>query len=188
MHISRRLRVLFESQSDVAFAEVMSRLAYCNPFLPERIQYEREALAEQFAHVDVVWNVAADWEGNRPNIGRLRDRAESLITSLRDRLATGSRCSAKELQLYEDLAVYTLYYRVQEVLRELVNQAQPERDEATKTTFKKFLGDFGSLLEIPHIKMPSGYEAAHLFACYYQVRRAFHYVFRNIVGASMPAA
>ena len=72
MKASRRL---FESEAERSFASVMSRLSHCNPFLPERIECEREALGEQFVKVDIVWNVAADWEGNRPNIGRLRERA-----------------------------------------------------------------------------------------------------------------
>src|SRR6185503_12223975 len=29
---------------------------------------------------------------------------------------------------------------------------------------------------------------AHLFACFYQVRRAFHHIFENIVGRTLPAA
>ena len=180
--------MLFKSQADLAFVEVMSRLSYCNPFLPERIECERAALGEDFAPVDMVWNVAADWEGNRPNIGRLRERAESILGQARQRLAEGARCSPKELALYEDLAVYVLYYRVQADLREIVDQPPADRDTATKLTYKQFLLDFATLLEIPGISMPSEYEAAHLFACFYQVRRAFRYTFRNIVGASMPAA
>jgi len=180
--------MLFDLKADADFAEVMSRLSYCNPFLPERIECERAALGSEFAPVDVVWNVAADWEGNRPNIQRLRDRSESVVCRARDRLAEGIRCSEKEIGLYEDLAVYVLYYRVQAVLRELVDQPGSQRDQVTKATFKQFQLDFSRLLEIPGVTMPSGYEPGHLFACFYQVRRAFRNVFRNIVGASMPAA
>ncbi|MDH3599365.1 MAG: sigma 54-interacting transcriptional regulator, partial [Candidatus Tectomicrobia bacterium] len=36
--------------------------------------------------------------------------------------------------------------------------------------------------------MPTTHEAAHLFACFFQVRRAFHHIFRCIVGGSQAAA
>src|SRR4051794_14187359 len=106
MYIPQVHPMLFESVVDAEFAEAMSRLSHCNPFLPERIECERAALGDRFVNVDTVWNVGADWEGNRPNIGRLRDRAEALVASLGARLAAGVRGSERELRLYEDLAVY----------------------------------------------------------------------------------
>lgn len=39
----------------------------------------------------------------------------------------------------------------------------------------------------PPPAFPAAQESAHLFACFFQVRRAFHHVFAHIVGAS-PAA
>ncbi|HEY8750604.1 MAG TPA: sigma 54-interacting transcriptional regulator [Tepidisphaeraceae bacterium] len=180
--------MLFESSAERSFAGVMSRLSHCNPFLPERIEYEREALGEQFVMMDIVWNVGADWDGNRPNIGKLRERAEAVVDGVRVRLAAGVRGSNQELQLYEDLAVYVLYYGIQEWLREYVKGTKPAPKQDVATLFRRFVIDFRRLLEVPDVAMPSGYEAAHLFACFFQVRRAFHYVFRHIVGASMPAA
>jgi sigma-54 interacting transcriptional regulator len=180
--------MLFANPADLAFAQAMSQLSYCNPFLTERIEFERAALGDEFTPVDVVWNVAADWEGNRPNIQRLRDRSESSLAQARERLGGGERCSEKELHLYEDLAVYVLYYRVQAILRELVDLTGPQGEQKARSTFKQFQFDFAQLLSIPHLNMPSGYEPGHLFACFYQVRRAFRYIFRSIVGASMRAA
>ena len=72
--------MLFESPIDAAFAATISRLLYCNPFLPERIEFEREALGADFVEGDVVWNVTQDWEGNRPNIAKLRERVERAAT------------------------------------------------------------------------------------------------------------
>ena len=40
-------------------------------------------------------------------------------------------------------------------------------------------------------RLPSAVEHPddpHLFACFFQIRRAFHYIFRNILGGSLPAA
>ena len=68
--------MLFDSTDELQFAEAASRLAFCNPFLPERIECERAALGEAFVVSDAVWSIATDLEGNRPNIGRLQVRVE----------------------------------------------------------------------------------------------------------------
>jgi len=40
----------------------------------------------------------------------------------------------------------------------------------------------------PGIARPSAHEIAHVFACFFQVRRAFHHTFWHIPGGSPPAA
>src|SRR5579859_7311005 len=104
------LSMLFESAVDLQLAQAISCLAFCNPFLPERIECERKVLGEQFVEVDMVWNLAKDWDGMRPNIGLLRDKTERLAARLRDRLVDGNRPLEKELRLYEDVVAYLLYY------------------------------------------------------------------------------
>ena len=52
------------------FASAMSRLTYCNPFLPERIDLERQALGDAFIQVDADWNVRIDSAGLRRSARR----------------------------------------------------------------------------------------------------------------------
>src|SRR3954451_5239074 len=106
--------MIFAYDADAAFARTIAKLAYCNPFLPERIEPEREALGAEFVDADVVWNVTQDWEGNRPNIAKLQHRTEQVAAAGREALANGVKPSPAELRQYEDLIVYLLYYRVQE--------------------------------------------------------------------------
>ncbi len=51
--------MIFITPPDRLFATSVSRLVYCNPFLPERIACERAALGEAFVGGDPVWNAAA---------------------------------------------------------------------------------------------------------------------------------
>ncbi|HWE96949.1 MAG TPA: sigma 54-interacting transcriptional regulator [Tepidisphaeraceae bacterium] len=180
--------MLFESASDLGFANAISGLAFCNPFLPERIESEREALGNAFVDSDVVWNVSQDWEGNRPNINLLSERAERVAETSRARLAAGVRASEKELRLYEDLGVYLLYYRVQDVLQQVTKGLIAKPQQQLAGLYDRFVEDANYFLHVPGVKLPVGYETPHLFALYFQIRRAFHHIFRNIVGASMPAA
>jgi len=36
--------------------------------------------------------------------------------------------------------------------------------------------------------LPSGHDAAHIFAISFQIRRAFRYIFTRIAGSNLPAA
>ena len=180
--------MLFGSTADTEVAAAFSRLPYCNPFLPERIDCERAVLGNDFVEVDTVWNLAKDWEGNRPNIGLLRNKVEQIATRARERLMAGEKPSEKELHLYEDVAVYLLYYRAHEPFKRLIKGEMAKPAQEVAAYYEKIAEDVEYFLEIPGLTLPGGYEAPHLYACYFQVRRAFHHIFRNIVGSSMPAA
>ena len=56
----------FLRSEEKAFAGAISRLAYCNPFLPERIACEREALGEDFVPLSSVWSVQPDGKKAQP--------------------------------------------------------------------------------------------------------------------------
>ena len=180
--------MLFESPQDLELAQAISRLAHCNPFLPERITCERRALGDEFVAVDTVWNVAKDLDGSRPNIGRLKEKTEKLAANLRERLIAGERGSDKEIRLYEDVAVYLLYYRVQDPFKRFINGQISRPQQELAGVYDQFAEAVAYFLEIPNLKLPGGYDAPHLYACSFQVRRAFHHIFRHIVGASMSAA
>src|SRR3954464_11717393 len=121
--------MIFPSPADAAFAATISQLAYCNPFLPERIDFERQALGDEFVEADTVWNVTQDWEGNRPNIRTLQERVENVASAARDRLIDGHKPEGKEARQYEDLVVYLLYYRVQEPFQHAVTASNMARSQ-----------------------------------------------------------
>src|SRR5260370_742497 len=50
----------FLSASERAFLRAVSQLAYCNPFLPERIECERAALGAEFVEGEPVWSLPVD--------------------------------------------------------------------------------------------------------------------------------
>ena len=47
----------FLSSSERAFLRAASNLAFCNPFLPERIPHERAALGDEFVDDEPVWRI-----------------------------------------------------------------------------------------------------------------------------------
>jgi hypothetical protein len=174
--------------------EAISRLAYCNPFTPERLTLERQALGNAFIPFDVVWHAQVDPARDNPNVPGILERARELAEGLRARLAgpLPPVVSAAELELYRDLVLYLLYSRCQDPLLEAIDAQVGGR--ASFGFYRGFAADLGYFLDLPAFRenpldlRQSPSDSAHLFACFFQIRRAFHFTFRSIVGGSPPAA
>lgn len=181
------------SDAERDFATAVSHLAYGNPFLPERIEWERRALGEEHLPFGLVWHSRNDPRGENPNEVRIAERSEALAERLRERLARGLRGTAEEAGIYQDLVVYLLFYRYQARLYAAIEAAieagkrRPDFGfyEDFAADCERFLAPAGRRLKPrPNPQV----NPAHLFACSFQVRRAFHSTFHSIVGGSMPVA
>ena len=164
-------------------AEALSKLTHANPFLPERIEHERDVLAGAFVPSRTVWSVDADLDGTNPNLVRLESAARELLLTARERIVAGTKPAAEEAALYEDLALYFVYSRYEREWRATLDRdAERPRPVAR---WDEFAEQVQFLLALPGLPKP---DAAFLFAWGYQTRRAFHFVFRHLYGASLPAA
>jgi transcriptional regulator with AAA-type ATPase domain len=176
------------NDTDRRFCEALSRLAYSNPFTAERIEHERSALGPTFDAKDSdLWSRRPDTEGSRPNVLRLAERTAEVVKRARTALAEGKRASAAELVLYEDAALYLLYDQFR---NDLHASLSPGVSVATRRLefWPRFKREFAHFFQIDDVKLPSGYDAGHIFAGFFQIRRAFHHTFDFIVGQSRPAA
>src|SRR5437867_3320161 len=179
----------FMSAEERALAAALSRLGYANPFLPERIEAEGAALGPAFVHADRVWSVRTDRTVQNPNVARLAERAAGLAALLRERLAAGAEPAEADRVLYEDVVLYLLYTRYEDDLLDLVVKAADGGDGGRRAPFyEKFRADCQHFLALPGAALPGHHEPAHLFACLFQVRRAFHHIFWHIIGGSMSMA
>ncbi len=176
---------LFTTQ-ERTFAQAIAGLAYCNPFLPDRITYERQALGADFLETKADWNVDIQSQGMHPNIDALRERAGELAYRCRDQLAAGAAPSTADIELYESLAMFLLFHRNLKGLQRATERAASGQRERVGF-YKEFLQEFERLLNIPGVSIPNRLEPDHLFACFFQLRRAFHYTFSHLIGRSAPA-
>jgi MoxR-like ATPase len=174
------------SDSERDFATAVAHLSYVNPFLSERIEWERRALGAKHLSVDEVWHSGGDRAGQNPNEALIAERAAALAERLRERLANGVRATAEELELYQDVVQHLLYYRYEARLYAILVAPGGRRPD---------FGFYGELAAdckrffAPGVgRRPPKPDPAHLFACFFQIRRAFHHTFNAIVGGSMPAA
>jgi transcriptional regulator with AAA-type ATPase domain len=172
----------FLSTEDRVLAEAISRLAYCNPFLPERIELERQALGADFVAGGTLWHA---WSGPAPtpNVRALAERAEALTERLGGKLASGGRPVGDDLRLYEDAVVYRLFSRHADDFYGLIDG---RRSTSAVAFYRAFRQEAGRLLARPAGRLAAEPDVPHLFAALFQIRRAFHYIFRSIVGDSAP--
>ena len=177
------------SEEEARFAKAAQGLLRGNPFLPARLDFERAALGPEFIQEGADTSIHPSWEAQHPNSVRLAAKAEALVESLRTRLKGGPPPADEEARLYEDLAQFHLYHRRREGFGLMVREAREGRIRpGPLPLFQDFLDDAGRVLgALPGRRVTTG-EAAHLFACSFQARRAIHLVFQCVVGRSKPAA
>lgn len=157
--------------------ESLSALARCNPFLPERIERERDALGAAFEPRNAVWSKSLDRDN--PNVAKLVAIAEPVAQTLRKRFDEEERASFEDKRLYEELVYYLLYYRFEEDFERAMRTAEVAFYDDFVERARFYLEPVGTL---------DSRETAHWFAFLFQVRRASHHIFDFIVGSSLPAA
>jgi DNA-binding NtrC family response regulator len=111
---------------------------------------------------------------------------ETTTEKLRAAFGAGLRPTADERAVYEDLVVYLLFERYEEDIYRLVTE--PGASTGRVPVYARFEADVGRWLGAPGVMPDVPVEAPHLFACFFQIRRAFHHIFRNMLGGSLPAA
>ena len=171
-------------------AEAIETVVYVNPFTPERIAAERRALGDAFSETAEVWNGSEETTDERENVVALQTLAERLARSARQRQADGVKPTPREAELYDALAVYTLYYRLVPTLRPLMHAAKAGRPltgladcYGTLVAGVQFFYGVG-----PDAVRSAAPDPAHLFACFFQILRAFDQILTTVVGTSRPAA
>jgi DNA-binding NtrC family response regulator len=162
--------------SERALLRSISELAYCNPFLPERVQLERAVLGAEFHEGEPVWSQSVeDPERPRENVWRIAAKLEPVVERARANLRE------QDMPLYEDAVLHLLYQRYYPKFFEAGFGSQAGAP-ARWRFFREFLADWN------HFGLPAGLDPRHIFACFRQIQRAFEQVFRDIIGSSMPAA
>ena len=173
------------SQSERRFLQATASLGYSNPFLPERIAWERAALGREYLEAEPVWSVSvADPDADLPNIVKIYQKLETLIESLHGRLAAARDLQPEDLAAYEDSVHSLLYQRYYSSFC----QAGAHVASGRWHFYRQFLADWNRYLVLPGARFETSLRPAHVFACFHQIQRAFQAIFYAIIGSSMPAA
>lgn len=175
--------------SERPFIEAVAKLNYTNPFAPERLALEKQALGADFtAEPDTFWSLTPDQTTQRrPNLILLLDRARSAADEIRRRLLQRQVAADYELQLYDDLSLYVLFY---ELLESWGHRLSPgsSRADVDRAAWERFSAEFDRRLKLPGLQLPSAASRVALFELFHQIYRAFFSIFECVIGRSRPAA
>ena len=172
------------TKSDRKFAQAISKIAFANPFLPERVEFEKETLGKKFdPDTRPFWSWTLNDELDRPNNLLLEKLVLELATKLRAKIISADSIDAEDFLLYDDLALYVLYYST---IIETVDEAKMEA--CIESNWDKFHKEFEHWMNIDGKKSPSYGQAEHVYAYLHQLKRAFINIFHCVVGRSVPIA
>lgn len=171
------------------FMEALGHLGHCNPFTPERIEWEQVALGAEFDVRQADWNARPLDENDHPNLIRLLARCETMLERMRERIARQRGELAKQDRaLYEDLLLMTLYHRHRRALDELIGEGRSQASGSRSAkVYKDLATDTDRYTSFGDRRIPLTEQVPHLLAGFFQIRRAFDNIFRLILGVSLPA-
>jgi transcriptional regulator with AAA-type ATPase domain len=186
--LDKDMTMTFLDTYERAQLQAISDVTYCNPFLPAYPERQQVVLGDDFLESQALWNMQGD-DIDAPLVDpvTVAARVEPLVGTLRERLAEGAQADDHAFSLYEDAVLYLLFYRYEHALYGLIANTLAG-NSASCRFYTDFIRDWTYYFHLPGLNVPTRHEAAHMFACFYQVRRGFHHIFRHIIGGSLAAA
>jgi DNA-binding NtrC family response regulator len=171
-----------------SLCSLLAELGYANPFLPQRIELERQILGDQFQAGHEVWSLPQEMPAINANLQRVDALTADLVHDAAKRLADGATFDKRDAELYADAALYCLFNECRVQLQELIEAAHAGKASTLAPFWKSFSGAVDRYFAPGGKRLPIQYDPAHMLACFYQLRRAFFHVFFFIVGRSPAAA
>lgn len=172
-------------RGDRRFAEVVARLTYCNHFLQERIDLEREALGDNYRETEQPWNLRPEEDSRDPNLKALLERIEQVAMRCRANIIKLGGCGGSELQLYRYLVYFLNFYRFRYDFDKMIEQSHAGGATVRKVSFvDQFREHLDNFFRPNGIAVELEYSYAHLLAFSYQLRRAYTHIFYYIIGTS----
>lgn len=176
------------------FADGVCRMNTTNPFLPDRIESERLALGSAYREASEPWNLTNSPSPEDANIGHILQRASEWAVRLRDaekRLAAGARrhrSKAGDRERIQHVVYFWLYHTYAERFDDLIMRGLGEGGPLRALFYRDFCRDWQETLGDSGLGGDRTTDAPHLFSLFFQLRRAYHHVFRFLTGRSRPMA
>ena len=164
-------------------AEAIGKLDFTNPFIPERIALEKIALGSDYRPPAAQGNIAAEKSRVRFNTNKLKERSIELLTKFRKRLLNKDlKLIDGDLEIYENLLIYYLYELYRSDIKTYFMDKSGKYSLAD--SYKRFSTDWKYYLQLPERPFETVFTAVKLFEMFFQIRRAFHYIFDFLIGRS----
>jgi transcriptional regulator with AAA-type ATPase domain len=160
----------------------LAQIVYCNPFTVDRLRVEASLLGSDFDQAGRDWNLDPRDKRRHRNMAKLHDLMQPILDGRRVAFLDGAG-SEDERARYADMVILFLYTLVRNQLDETIEKAnQTGRCELRTKYYDEMLEGF-----LYYFGDERPIQPGHLFACYFQIRRAFYHIFRYYVGTSNAA-
>lgn len=181
----------FLSRAERRQTEAIAQIGYCNPFLPDRLKWERQVLGDRFHEGAAVMNLPSTSVAEEKvfeNFLLLVKCARELADTLRGRVLEG-RCQREDDQrLYRETILFTLYGAHFSLVKLSPDDRKSTESRPYAALWDPFLKDYRWYLEIEGVELPEYFDPVHCFSIFRQLDRAFQHIFVFVLGGSMPMA
>ena len=180
----------FLSQTERRQTEAIAHIGYCNPFLPERLKWERQVLGDRFLQGAAVINLPSTAEAEKVfgNFVLLLEHAQGLADKMRVKVMDGRCTREADQRLYRETVLFLLYGKYFSVVNSSPEHSQAAESRLYASRWEPFLKDYRWYLNIAEVELPDYFDAVHCFSIFRQLDRAFQHIFMFIIGGSMPTA
>jgi len=180
----------FLSQAERRQAEAIAQLGYCNPFLPERLNWERQVLGARFQKGATVIHLPSTTEAENVfgNFVLLLEVAQRLADKMRVKVMDGLGTREGNQRLYRETILFLLYGKYFSIVNSSSEQSQAAESRHYASRWEPFLKDYRWYLNMAEVELPNYFDAVHCFSIFRQLDRAFQHIFMFIIGGSMPMA
>ncbi|HCE46243.1 MAG TPA: sigma-54-dependent Fis family transcriptional regulator [Lentisphaeria bacterium] len=177
--------MILASCDELKIAEAISSLNYANPFLEERQMLDKTILGEDYIDAGPVWSLSTTGKQDL-NVERIKTKTSWIVEKMYGKISGNGKVqiSKEEKDLYANLVIYHLFEQFRSSFIEYIAGKENE----PVGFYGDFLTELERLTRLPGCNISLPYQPSHLFAMYFQIHRAFRYIFRYIVGGSMPTA
>ncbi len=172
----------------MGLVEAVGGLSGVNPFLPERIEWEKQALGSDFQSEGSDWNRLVPSEAIHPNMRLISVRVSELVSRAVARWPKeGDRIARKEADQYSRLVLFALYLQFSERFDGIIRESLSGQSSGRRRMpfYAEFQREALRLLRRPGVGLLDESPVEHIFACLFQLRRAFHQIYRSLVGGSL---
>ncbi|MBR0459352.1 MAG: sigma-54-dependent Fis family transcriptional regulator [Victivallales bacterium] len=172
---------------ELRLARAIGRLTYLNPFTPERLEQERQILGKRAKRSTTVWHKIANNGSVTPNVEMIFALCKEFVGNLQSRFSAPDfqKASDEEMKVYDELVIYWLFEKYRLTMGEMMVE---HPNETYFPCYKAFAEDFSTCVEKVPRRIPSQFSPEKTFAVYFQIHRAFHFIFNTIAGSSLAAA
>ncbi len=135
---------------------------------------------ERFSHWNLESVVALS-----PNVDRMVERSEAVLAAVRARVTTPALLAGREAELYDDLVLFVLFHRFRDrIPGASADEPTADFNRQIGKVYDQFLEAARSHLTFQGTFRPLALTLPHLFAGFFQLRRAFDNIFQFIIGVS----